>query len=234
MRVHRFYVSQPLGEEVVISDVSIIKQWAKVFRYKKGDFVVLFNGNEGDITYCIDNISTKNATLVFSNKQPAYIPEKNITLYLSVIKKDNFELVVQKATEIGVATIVPIISERSEKKGLNEERLNKIAIEASEQSGRGDIPTIMPIVSLSDVLDSNPPHEAMYVLHMTGISLNENSIKNKIDNSKNIALFIGPEGGWSDNEEKLFTDKNIISISIGKTTLRAETAAIVGCALLLQ
>src|SRR3989344_3057867 len=168
MRLHRFYVLQPLGEEVVINDVSTIKQWTKVFRYKKADFVVLFDGVGSDGTYSIESISPKECVLLRAKVSPSYIPEKKLTLYISVIKKDNFELVIQKATELGVTTIIPIIGERSEKKNLNGERLNKIAIESSEQCGRGDIPTILPIISLSEVLETESPHDVTYFLHMDG------------------------------------------------------------------
>ena len=233
MRLHRFYVLQPLGEDVVIDDVSTIKQWAKVFRYKKGDFVILFNGEGNDVTYCIETISSKECNLSRTKLSPSYIPNKKVTLYLSVIKKDNFELVVQKATELGVSTIIPILSERSEKKNLNEERLKTIAIEASEQCGRGDVPTILPIISLTDVLETTLPHEISLLLQIGGKDLKENSIQKLLEESKNIALFVGPEGGWSENEEKLFKEKEIISVSIGDTVLRAETAAIVACAFTL-
>lgn len=233
MRLHRFYVLQPLGEDVVIDDVSTIKQWSKVFRYKKGDFVILFNGEGTDATYCIDDISSKECNLSRTKLSPSYIPNKKITLYLSVIKKDNFELVVQKATELGVSAIIPILSERSEKKNLNEERLKVIAIEASEQCGRGDIPIILPIVSLSDALEADLPYDFSILLQMGGKTFKETSLQKKVDDSKNIALFIGPEGGWSENEEKLFKNKYIEPVSLGGTVLRAETAAIVSCAFTL-
>ncbi|MFA6608520.1 MAG: RsmE family RNA methyltransferase [Candidatus Paceibacterota bacterium] len=234
MRLHRFYVLQPLGEEVVINDVSIIKQWLKVFRYNKGDFVILFNGDGDDVTYCIESVSPKECALTRTKLTPSYIPDKKVTLYLSVIKKDNFELVVQKATELGVSAIIPILSERSEKKNLNEERLKIIAIEASEQCGRGDVPTILPIISLSDVLETPSPHQVSLVLQMGGISIKDISSQEILSDSKNVALFVGPEGGWSENEEKLFKDKGVMFVSLGKTILRAETASIVACAFVVQ
>lgn len=228
MRLHRFYVLQPLGEEVVINDVSLIKQWANVFRYKKGDFVILFNGDGTDVSYSIENISTKESVLSRKKIEPVYIPERKITIYISIIKKDLFELAVQKATEIGVSTIIPILSERSLAKNISEGRLNKIIIEASEQCGRGDVPTILPAISLEDVLSVPSPHEVSYYLNKDG-----KHWQNKHTNIKNIGLFIGPEGGWTENEENLFKKNKISSISLGETVLRAETASIVACALFI-
>jgi 16S rRNA (uracil1498-N3)-methyltransferase len=233
MRLHRFYVEQPLGEVVVIKDVSLIQQWTKVFRYTVSDFVVLFNGEGSDLVYSLDSIEKKECTLIRNKQSPSYIPTKKVTLYLSIIKKDNFELVVQKATELGVTTIIPIISERSEKKNLNDERLRKIAIEASEQCGRGDIPLIPPITELSSVLKELNPSEACLFLQMDGIAWNDALLQKKLKEGK-VHLFIGPEGGWSPDEENLFRKSGATSVSLGPTVLRAETAAIVSVALAQQ
>jgi 16S rRNA (uracil1498-N3)-methyltransferase len=227
MRLHRFYITQPLGEVVVISEVSLIKQWSKVFRYQIGDFVILFTGDGRDVTYEIQSISNKECSLKKINTALSYIPAKKVTLYLSIIKKDNFELVVQKATELGVSTIVPIISERSEKKNLNIERLHIIATEASEQCGRGNVPIITPIISLKEALEKVPAKSQSFILHMGGSEFLD-TVKSSGDTG--INLFIGPEGGWSDGELDIFKHNEITPVSLGKTVLRAETAAIVGCA----
>ncbi|MBP6948987.1 MAG: 16S rRNA (uracil(1498)-N(3))-methyltransferase [Candidatus Pacebacteria bacterium] len=228
MRLHRFYVSQPLGEEVVIENVSILKQWLKVFRYTKNDSVILFNGDGFDVTYTIEEITLQKGILVQNSKLASYIPTKKIKLYLSLIKKDNFEFVVQKATELEVSEIIPVLSERSEKKNLNKERLIKIATEASEQCGRGDVPTISDILTLKKALETMHKNEDTFVLQMNGINISETRTKNT---SNTISLFIGPEGGWSVVEEELFKNMNIVSISLGNTVLRAETASIAALAL---
>lgn len=231
MRLHRFYVSQPLGEEVVIEDVSLIKQWVKVFRYALNDFVILFNGDGNDTTYSLHIIENKRCVLVKESSDASYIPSQKITLFLSLIKKDNFELVAEKATELSVTTIVPILSERSEKKSLNEERLIRIVIEAAEQCGRGDIPHIGKIQKLSDVLATFPNNSSAFLMQMDGKPLHEVKITSITPNEP-ISFFIGPEGGWSNAEEELFKEHDITSISLGRTVLRAETAAIAALALL--
>ena len=150
MRLHRFYVKQPLGEEIVVDDVSTIKQWTRVFRYKAGDLVILFDGHFKDCTYEITSVSAKEVALHLISLKEIPPQDKTLTIYVSVIKKDNFELVVQKCTELGVSRIVPILAEHSEKKNINIERLEIIAKEAAEQCGRGDVPIIEEVVTLSD------------------------------------------------------------------------------------
>lgn len=231
MRLHRFYVLQPLGEVVVINDGSVLKQWKNVFRYTQGVYVVLFNGDGNDYTYSIDSISSKDCTLTKLKHSPSYIPTKKITLYLSVIKKDNFELVVQKATELGASTVVPVISSRSEKKNLNIERLHKIALEASEQCGRGDVPNISQVISLNSAINTISNKDLIVVLNMGGVSWLDKSFQDKLKKVDNISIFVGPEGGWSAEEGLFFNEKKFNVTSVGNTVLRAETAAIVSCSL---
>lgn len=233
MRLHRFYVSQPLGEEIVIESVSTIKQMYNVFRYREGDLVTVFNGEGLDITYKITSISSSVCKLSKIDSKPSILIDKKLTLYISVIKKDNVELIAQKVTELGVSKIVPIISERSEKKGLNKERLEKIVIEASEQCGRGDIPAVDDIKSFDDALNSRSPDSVSIFAQMGGLKISEKYLQDKLCSAKNINLWIGPEGGWSEEEIEKFEKENMIGISLSQTVLRAETAAIVAVALVI-
>lgn len=233
MRLHRFYTLQPLGEVVVITDGSVLNQWKNVFRYTQGVLVILFNGDGNEYTYSIDSITSASCNLTLLSHSPSYIPTKKVTLYLSLIKKDNFELVVQKVTELGVTNIVPIMSSRSEKKNLNEERLSKITVEASEQCGRGDVPTVSPIITLSKALGEIKNKESSFVLQMGGTPFSDTKLQEIVKGSSDVNLFIGPEGGWSTDEEEIFNNLDISSVSLGNTVLRAETAAIVSCAFTL-
>jgi 16S rRNA (uracil1498-N3)-methyltransferase len=230
MRLHRFYVLQPLGEEVVIDDVSLINQWTKVFRYSLGDFVILFNGDGHDYRYSLHTITKNSCTLTCREATTSYIPSQKITLCLSLIKKDNFELAVQKVTELGISTIIPILSSRSEKKNISIDRLHKIAVEASEQCGRGDVPLISPPLALQEILERIKEDQLGILLTMGGAPLI--TCKEKFAD-KDVLLFVGPEGGWSDSDLLLMREKNLVDYSLGKTVLRAETAAIVGASLLV-
>ncbi len=232
MRLHRFNVVQPLGEEVVIDDVSLINQWTKVFRYKVGDFVILFNGDGNDYCYVLDTVSQKSCSLHKISSSPSYIPTKKTYLYLSIIKKDHFELVAQKATELGVTDIVPLITERTEKKPLDLRRLSLITREASEQSGRGDVLTIHQPITLTAIMSTLNTHTIQtsrtFVMTLRGQSITTLLQTMPHDPQSPCAFMIGPEGGWTDSEELFFEERSFVRVSCGATTLRAETAGIVG------
>lgn len=229
MRLHRFYVSQPLGEEVVINDVSLGNQWMNVFRYSIGDFVILFNGDGYDYTYSLLSLSKKSCSLIRTKQSSYYGKKRALTLCLSLIKKDLFELAVQKATELGVTRIIPIVSTHSQIKNISHERLQKIVIEASEQCGRGDIPIIAATTDLHTTLYELTDTEYPVLLQMGGTPLYDVHTKK---GGKEVVLFIGPEGGWSKEDITLMKDMGIPNYSLGETVLRAETAAIVAVAVL--
>lgn len=227
MRLHRFFVPQPLGENVVVEDISLLHQWNHVFRYSVGDFVILFSGDGFDHHYCIDSLTKKLATLTSKKTEKVFTPSRHITLCLSLIKKDNFEYAVEKATELGVTSILPILSSRSEKKNISVDRLQKIIKEAGEQCGRGDIPTLLPITPLEKALQ-NIPTRAVAVIFNKGGEPIEKIVK--VTENQEIFLFVGPEGGWSDQDLAHFETHSLHQTSLGETMLRAETAAIVGTA----
>ncbi|MCX6701897.1 MAG: RsmE family RNA methyltransferase [Candidatus Zambryskibacteria bacterium] len=232
MRFHRFYINTPIsGDTFDITDRDLIHQWRSVFRYNVGSQVILFDGSGIDYLCMITSLRNLGATvsIIKKTKIGEVISRKNIWLCIALIKKDNFELVVQKATELGANHIVPIICEHSEKKKLKMDRMQKITIEASEQSGRGSVPTIHEVVSLQEVLQSNILPNEKLVFHIGSEKLKIESYKE----IQEIALFIGPEGGFSDKEIALFKSYNIPTVSLGTQILRAETAAIAVASLLL-
>ena len=232
MRLHRFYVKTPISESRFdVSDRDLIHQWRTVFRYNVGSQVILFDGAGADNLCIITSLRNLGATVeVVEKKKNKMIPKINLWLCVGLIKKDNFELVVEKATELGVSHIVPVLCERSEKKNINIERLQKIVIESSEQSGRGEIPVIHAILELPEILNSNILPKNKMLLNLEGDYVGDVVQEEKI---KDLAVFIGPEGGWSERELKLFVEHNIQSVSLGPQILRAETAAIAISSLLL-
>jgi 16S rRNA (uracil1498-N3)-methyltransferase len=155
------------------------------------------------------------------------LPAKHIYLFWGLLKRDNNEHILQKCTEIGISNFIPLLTERTIKREFNIERARKIVIEASEQCGRSNIPIVREPIHLEKALDEYV--DKLYFL----VCQEGNESKTKLD-FKKYGLLIGPEGGWSDNEKKIFSDRKIPIMNLGDLTLRAETAAVVASAKLLQ
>src|SRR3989344_588615 len=232
MRLHRFHINAPISSETFdIADRDLIHQWRTVFRYNVASQVILFNGDGYDYLVMITSLRNLGATVeVYKKMKNRNNPKMDITLCVGVIKKDNFEWVVEKATELGVSRIIPVLCERSEKKNLNMERLQKIAVEASEQSDRGDVPKIYEILELEKLLQKNMLPEQKIVLHPEGKYIGDFLSENQF---KDLTVFIGTEGGFSENEIKELALHNVPAISLGSQILRAETAVVAVSSLLL-
>ena len=232
MRLHNFFVEEKLNnkKEFETNNVELIHQWKNVFRLKVGDKVILLD-NSGFEFYGTISLLSKNKTIVLINEikentKPKNLKNYEVYLYVSLIKKNNFELILEKGTELGVTRFIPIISDRSEKKDFNKERAQKIIKEASEQSGRGFLPTLMEVVDLKNALRDDV---RFIVFHLVGDKFEKNNFK--VD--EKIGILIGPEGGWKDEEINFFKKNKIPVVSLGSQILRSETAAISVSSLLL-
>lgn len=227
MRLHRFHVSVELQArgEMIISDEKLIKQWSKVLRYKRGQKVILFDGQGKEAECTIVSISPKGAHLLIENHLSPRTPVRDVHLFWSLLKKNNNELIIQKATELGITHFHPIISDRCEKSDISRvqsERWNRICIEASEQCGRGDIPVVEEVMGLRDVVKGFGASIAVFIADQSA----ELSAQIEIAGSQAIGGLVGPEGGWSQDEQDMFTAAELLSINLSANTLRAETAAI--------
>ncbi len=240
MRLHRFYITEKIvgREEITLSDSELVHQLVNVFRLRVGDEIIIFDGTGVEAVSQIVSVNKKELVVKIlrsENKNPE-TEKKNVSLFLALIKKGNFELAVEKCTEVGVAKIFPVLSERSEKKDLNMERVNKITKEASEQSGRVILPEVFEPIGLEEaIVLAKKENKRCVVFHTDhhGSQTRHSSLeKEEIDGG--CAAFIGPEGGWTEKELELFRANNFEFLSLGQTILRAETAAIVASALLLR
>jgi len=223
MRLHRFFLGQTISAEGVnhSSDSTLIHQLSHVFRLHKGDKAIFFNGTGLD--HECEIVSLDKSEMVFRAIKTTTVKQFykiNVSLVVSLIKKDNLEWIIQKGTELGVSEFIPVISERSEKKGFNKERATKIMIEAVEQSGRSNVPTIHELQSLEDFLDKE--QRKIISFHVTG----ESFTKKCVPESGEVVICVGPEGGWSDAEIELFIKKGARILKLDTPVLRAETAAI--------
>ena len=149
--------------------------------------------------------------------------ENNSEIWLAFtpIKLNYLNFMIQKATELGVTKFIPILSERTMVRDLNSERLNKVIIEASEQSNRIKLPKLEKLVKFKDFIKLYKDTNIVFG------DLNSSNDQIKINKDSPVCILIGPEGDFSENERKEILDlKNVKSLKINKNILRAETAAI--------
>ena len=179
----------------------------------------------------IKKISKEKIYGVILNKiQPKGIPSKNITLIQSYLKSDKMEYVVQKSVELGVSNVQPVISKNTvvkldEKDAIKKiERLNKIAVEAVGQCGRTDCVKVEPVKKLNDIDFTSFD---LVILCYEKATCTLADIENKMTEALNIAVIIGPEGGFDEHEiEILYNIKNLSTVLFGERILRAETASV--------
>ncbi|MEK7493731.1 MAG: RsmE family RNA methyltransferase [Patescibacteria group bacterium] len=229
----RFFIDQPIreGAEIFITDAGMRHQLARVLRYTAGDTIIVLDGKGSEGEAVIQSITKDAVTVKIGvcgrNKNE---PEYAVMLYQSVLKKDKMEWVFEKCTEIGASRFVPVLSEHSVKQGVNAVRARKIVQEATEQSRRGVVPEISEIISFESAVQDAKKSGAVCVLaHNEGEAEHLGDFARTYDLSGGVSVFIGPEGGFSDAEVAYASQNGFHIVSLGKRTLRAETAAIVAC-----
>lgn len=228
MKLHRYYVhDMRLEHDFWMKDDVLFHQWTRVFRYQIDRELVLFNDLREERLYKILKIGDNAVHLELVTEMVAKTPRRELYLCFSLLKKDKNEWVLQKGTELGVRHFVPLLTDRTEKTGFDIERAQKIVIEAAEQCERSDIPKIRDPITVDRIIEEIENKVDMYAAEQGN---SQSSAPNP--QSGTMAILIGPEGGWSDREKDLFTEKKIKHMSLSEFTLRAETAAITAAALL--
>jgi len=194
---------------------------SKVMRIKKSEVFSLFNSSgewEAKIIDISKNIVEFNITKQLRQKQSP----KELWLVFSPIKSNYFNFMIQKATELGVTKFLPIIFDRTIVRKVNKERLEKVIIEATEQSNRINIPTIEEPQSLDSFLNNNKTDLIFTDLNTTNKKIDLNQLT-----SNPTCVIIGPEGDFSEEErEQILNYKGVQPIKINENILRSETAVI--------
>jgi len=193
---------------------------SKVMRINVGKSFSLFN-QSGEWEAKVENITKGIVEFLVIKKLRSTNSEKEIWLAFAPIKLNYLNLMIQKATEIGVTRFIPILTERTVVRKLNDKRLNKIIIEASEQSNRLNVPSLDKLIKLDTFLKSNQNTNIIFG------DLNTENKKIDLKNKDPLCVLIGPEGDFSLKErENILKLKNITPLKINDNILRSETAAI--------
>ncbi len=224
MKLHRFIGNYDVfAPELDIYDKDVVHQAFKVLRLQAGQKIVLCDGKNREALANILSIDGKMLSLQLERvTEMQNEPEREIVLYCSIIKRELFDLVVQKATEVGVRQIVPLLAKRTVKQDVKIDRLRVIAKEAAEQSGRGIIPYIHEPMKWHTALDHSKDNLVNLFFHTLdkGDGVPQGF-------KKKIGVWIGPEGGWDDEEVLDAKRSSFLMAELGPLVLRAETAAIV-------
>jgi len=208
---------------IKVSDREIYHQIKDVLRLKIGEKIILFDNDLNEAVAEIIGINKDDIECeIVEIKKNDREPKKEIILYCSSLKGGHFEIVAEKATEVGVKKIVPIICERTIKTGVKKERLEKIIKEAAEQSCRGVIPVLEDVVDFKKAAEKAGENDSNLLFDLSGEKISDLDKK-----SQKIGIWIGPEGGWSENEIKIAKQEKFRIISLSSLTFRAETAAII-------
>ncbi len=197
----------------------------RVFRIRINDELIVYNENYGEWLCNIYEIQKIKIIVKCNKLLRSYQSDTNASLAFCLIKYDNVKLIIEKCTELGITSFYPLTSEYTQYNKLNIDKLNLIAIQASEQSERLDVPKIHSVRSIKDFI-KNLPNNVTWYSAIERIS-NSSSI-----DTNNVGFIVGPEGGFSSEEKQLLRSKTI-AIKLSNNVLRAETACI-SCASLLE
>lgn len=199
-----------------------------VLRKHIGDEVHLIDGKGGFYTARITDDNSKSCKLEIINVQKRF-GESPYYIHIAIAptkSNDRFEWFLEKATEIGVNEITPIICDNSERKVLKLERMNKILVSAMKQSNRAYLPQLNELTSFKDFVPANS-NENRFIAHCEKDE--KPLLKDLLIKGENTLLLIGPEGDFSKNEIQLAKENKFSAISLGSSRLRTETAGVVAC-----
>ena len=208
-----------------------------VRRFSAGDEINIFDGLGNSYKARIDNIDRTTMKGTILSSKTFVLPKIKVSLYTAIPKGERFDWLIEKAGEVGVSKIVPVIYLRSVVKELSEnkiERYKKISISASSQSWRADIMPVDKPVKFNEAAEKVSREKD--TLNVLPWESEENkkilSLLNENKYVKNINIFIGPEGGFDKTEIDVALKNNFKTVTLGKNILRVETAAIVAASIL--
>ena len=232
MEIRRFFVdNSDICNNVVTLTGDEFSHMVKVLRYKVG-FKAVVCANDGIERLCtVNEIGKDFATLVIEQENVQDVKNAHVTLFAGLLKNNKLDFVVQKSVELGVDEIIPFASHNCAETKFSKDRAEKIALEAAKQCGSAYLSKVASLENFDEVL-------ARFKEFDTVLFAYENEKKNRIKDcrfdGKKVALVVGPEGGFTPDETEKAKECGATIVTLGRRILRAETASIVSCALLLD
>jgi 16S rRNA (uracil1498-N3)-methyltransferase len=230
----RFYVSPESvkGEKIYVGKEES-HHIVDVMRLRSGDQVTVFDGTGRIYEGAISSAEGKGVTIdILKTKTAAGRRTASIALAQAVPKKDKMDLIIQKATELGVDKILPFESARTVVKSQGErsrrkmERWQKIAVEASKQCGRAELPKVGEVAGFETILELLPGYDLVVMPCLSGEAAPFKTALKDIGKPKKALAVIGPEGGFTEGEIEKAGSKGAVLVSLGGLVLRSDTAAI--------
>jgi 16S rRNA (uracil1498-N3)-methyltransferase len=222
-----FYVPNVAENEIVLDETES-KHAIRVLRLNVGDKIQVVNGKGGFFLAEITQPHPKKCKLSILEFQKEF-GKRQFKLHIAVAPTkniDRFEWFLEKATEIGIDEITPVLCEHSERKTIKPDRLEKILVSAMKQSLKAYLPKLNPMVSFNEFLIKNEG-EQKYIAHCN--EGEKEHLQNEVEKEKSVTILIGPEGDFSPEEVEQAKKNGFCEISLGSSRLRTETAAIVAC-----
>jgi 16S rRNA (uracil1498-N3)-methyltransferase len=229
--MHRFYLEDPIsGEQVVIKDADQLHHLRDVLRLKTGDQIAVFDSAGREYLCLIASITRQKTLLNVLESKTIRSARFKLAVACALPKKSGFDDIVDKLTQIGVDTIIPLLTERvvvktEEARGSRLERWRKIARGAAEQSQRNTLPSIPGILFLKDLLSDSTGYDLKLIPTLDGERLSLHQIlAEKMPTS--VLVLIGPEGDFTPEEVKGAISAGFQPVTLGDNVLRVETAAV--------
>ena len=228
----RLFVDSPLDQGTTVEITGQQFHYLKnVLRIRSNQSVSLFNGSEGEWKTIVTEIATKKIVLFCEAKTREQSNPPDFWYLFAPLKKARLDFAVEKVTEIGVSKIIPVITEFTQNTRISTNRLQAIAMEATEQCGGLKVPEVVPLCSLSEILREWPRSRAL--IYCDEMAKCTREIPSAVSKAGKLAILIGPEGGFSQKDRELIDSLDeSCRFSLGKRILRAETAAVTAFSLI--
>ncbi|MAL78638.1 MAG: 16S rRNA (uracil(1498)-N(3))-methyltransferase [Sneathiella sp.] len=230
----RLFVPSDLGRDVgVVLDKSQSHYVANVMRKSAGERIALFNGRDGEWIGTLQEVHKNHCLVHVTEQLRPQIDEPDISLLFAPVKKIQTALIVQKATELGVANLQPVQTARTNAERLREDKMELQVLEASEQCERLNIPIVGELMPLQQALEALEPERVLLFCNERLTGNGAGDVIPALAAAQKWAIVTGPEGGFADEEIAMIAARpNTHAISLGPRILRAETAVIAALALL--